>query len=195
MRTHKETCMCASCKSKKGLCYGKNNPNYRGGISTATYNCKEIGCKNKITYVAYYKGNGRCRSCARKQEFAEGRPFSDSHKKAISISKLGSNHPKWAVVGSYYKDRSGYIKEKIDDGKWVAQQKIVVEKYIGRKLLKGEVVHHIDGNKSNNSLDNLYVFSKVGLHTSFTVLVKYNIISPYVIKSNLDDLRWGELND
>ena len=32
---------------------------------------------------------------------------------------------------------------------------LVMEKYLGRKLNKGEVVHHIDGNKTNNDINNL----------------------------------------
>lgn len=31
--------------------------------------------------------------------------------------------------------------------------------HLGRGLLSGEVVHHIDGNKANNNLDNLYLTS------------------------------------
>ncbi len=37
----------------------------------------------------------------------------------------------------------------------VREHVLVVEKHLGRSLRKGEVVHHIDGDKSNNSLDNL----------------------------------------
>ena len=33
--------------------------------------------------------------------------------------------------------------------------RLVMEKFIGRELFSHEVVHHIDGDKSNNSIDNL----------------------------------------
>ncbi len=42
--------------------------------------------------------------------------------------------------------------------------RIVAEEKIGRKLKKGEVVHHIDGNKQNNTPDNLMVFSSQAEH-------------------------------
>ena len=41
-----------------------------------------------------------------------------------------------------------------------------MEKKIGRKLRKGEVVHHKDRNPKNNSLDNLELCSSHGKHSS-----------------------------
>lgn len=38
--------------------------------------------------------------------------------------------------------------------------RIVAEQKLGRKLEKGEIVHHIDGNKRNNSPDNLMVMTQ-----------------------------------
>jgi len=43
------------------------------------------------------------------------------------------------------------------------------ERLLGRKLKKGEVVHHIDGNRRNNSLDNLMVFPNQAEHARFHV--------------------------
>lgn len=45
--------------------------------------------------------------------------------------------------------------------------RIIAEKMLGRKLKKGEVVHHIDGNKTNNNPSNLMVFSSQGEHARF----------------------------
>lgn len=45
-------------------------------------------------------------------------------------------------------------------------QKRVAEKMLGRKLQYGEVVHHIDGNALNNSMDNLKIMLR-GEHSSY----------------------------
>lgn len=47
------------------------------------------------------------------------------------------------------------------------EHRIVAEKILGRKLKKGEVVHHVDGNKRNNSVPNIKVFSSQAEHAKF----------------------------
>lgn len=46
----------------------------------------------------------------------------------------------------------------------VHTHRLVAEKMIGRKLRKGEVVHHMDGNKRNNNPSNLKVFANQAEH-------------------------------
>ena len=42
--------------------------------------------------------------------------------------------------------------------------RVAAEQMLGRPLLPGEVVHHIDGNKKNNATDNLIVFASQSEH-------------------------------
>ena len=45
--------------------------------------------------------------------------------------------------------------------------RVVAEKMLGRSLKRGEVVHHIDGNKRNNSPENLMIFSSQAEHAKW----------------------------
>lgn len=49
----------------------------------------------------------------------------------------------------------GYVKE---NGKH--QHRVVMERILGRPLLKSEIVHHKDRNKKNNSPENLEIMSQ-----------------------------------
>jgi hypothetical protein len=53
---------------------------------------------------------------------------------------------------------SGYLNIRdIKTGKTMQQHRLVMENHLGRRLESWEVVHHIDGNKTNNELSNLVV--------------------------------------
>ena len=47
------------------------------------------------------------------------------------------------------------------NGERIAEHRAVMEDRLGRKLKEGEVVHHIDYNKTNNKTDNLCFSGKV----------------------------------
>lgn len=49
----------------------------------------------------------------------------------------------------------------------VFEHQLKAEEKLGRKLLDGEVVHHIDKNRSDNAYDNLIVFETKADHTAF----------------------------
>jgi len=63
---------------------------------------------------------------------------------------------------------NGYIQIKIEK-KWYPEHRYIIEKFIGRKLLSTEVVHHIDRDKINNSLSNLMIFHNQKAHASFHI--------------------------
>lgn len=46
-----------------------------------------------------------------------------------------------------------------------AEHRVVMEQHVGRKLLKQEVVHHIDQIKTNNKLKNLFLFDCGSCHS------------------------------
>jgi hypothetical protein len=69
-------------------------------------------------------------------------------------------------IGKIIKPKGGYYEVYVrqthshrPEKNWVRQHIIVAENYIGRKLLENEVVHHIDGDKLNNNIENLDICS------------------------------------
>jgi len=84
--------------------------------------------------------------------------------------------------GQYDNPRTGkqYIKKQGDKRYWVyyggrAVHDVIAEKILGRRLQKGEVVHHHDNNGLNNNYSNLLICTR-GYHTSLHEKIKAQAI-------------------
>lgn len=92
-------------------------------------------------------------------------------------------------LGAKLIDASGYVniyrgslsKRKSSD--YELEHRMVMEEALGRDLLNTEIVHHIDGNKLHNLLDNLFLCNSVSHHRK--VHAQLESISMLLVSSEL----------
>ena len=74
-------------------------------------------------------------------------------------SKVGEFNPAYKSVHEPLTMRNGYIKVWVTYGKYELEHRIVMETHLGRKLGRFETVHHINGDKKDNRIENLELMS------------------------------------
>ena len=81
-------------------------------------------------------------------------------RKCMGLATRGDKGHQWK--GGWYERLDGYFARIVErDGKRtsVLQHREVMEKHLDRKLKTSEHVHHLDGDKKNNSIDNPVVLN------------------------------------
>jgi hypothetical protein len=102
------------------------------------------------------------RNCDYCKAFYKGVGFKYCSKKCSEVCMVKEKSPSWK--GGKQIDKSGYIlimnKEHPKARKgYVREHRIVMEDSIGRYLKDDEIVHHINGDKSDNRLSNLEIMT------------------------------------
>jgi len=152
--------------------------------------CPDCGKKRWVRWIVKQNKplSPRCLHCAHKllqQEIRDGiRPkpviTPESHKK-ISEAKMGRKNPMYgrrgAEMGTWKggrRESDGYIQIWVDPDDFfypmaggqgcVPEHRLVMAKSLNRCLLPWEVVHHKDGTRNNNMLENLELITDKRFH-------------------------------
>jgi len=115
------------------------------------------------------------------------------NKARVATSKIRQSNARRLYRDTFYADRlwrsCDYKKYKSKNGYVIAvckyinipEHRLIVMRKLGRKLMSWEHVHHIDGNKLNNNIENLRLLQS-NEHWEFTKLMEENKILRLKIK-------------
>ncbi len=128
-----------------------------------TIKCLVCGKKREVVQSVIFNNKGKF--CSKKCYWKDmiGRP-------AIHPFKDGIESLRWK--GGKYKSRGRWYILKpnhpfVNCSKYMRRSRLVAEKYLGRYLLKEEIIHHINGIKDDDNPENLYLFSSNSEHRKF----------------------------
>ncbi|MEV7034570.1 HNH endonuclease [Streptomyces sp. NPDC093272] len=79
----------------------------------------------------------------------------NGHGMGYCEGHYGSSGGRYVTPGTKYKQRDGYVLIKRENGQIISEHRAVMEEHLGRPLLRGENVHHINGVRDDNRIENL----------------------------------------
>lgn len=126
--------------------------------------------KRKLN-TGFYDKHWLCKCSCGKNTTVRQQSITSGHTKSCGhlIGEYSRNQPKGAGSPSWKGGKhlgDGYVFIYMPDhprakkNGYIREHTVVMEKKIGRYLLPHENVHHIDGNKTNNSPENLELWSR-----------------------------------
>lgn len=133
--------------------------------------CRKCGSTDDLITYPGSKFLGMCRKCMYGER--TGKKFKDREIHEVTHSD--------GYVYLYGYPLRNYRGCKRTDG--VPKHRYVMEQHLGRYLLPGEVVHHIDGNPQNNDISNLALLDDQAAHTKFHRYYKnFGFVAPHLVK-------------
>lgn len=131
-----------------------------------------VECNREISGGKRIAGRGLCHTCYMR------------HRRAGTLEGAGVplKFKPWAI-GERRVDHFGYVNVMMPNRERRHEHRIVMEQSIGRRLLTEETVHHKNGDRSDNRLENLEIWfngQPAGQRVSDLI--------EYVVRNHLSDL-------
>lgn len=107
----------------------------------------------------------------------KGGTMPESAKAAIAKSQTGSGNSVWK--GGRTISAGGYVTILVPDHPYadvngrVKEERLMLEKHLGRHLLPGEVVHHINHDSLDNRLEN-FALMTISNHSKYHSLIRWH---------------------
>ncbi len=142
---------------KVRICKGCGVEFHRSGQNQPQFHSRECWLShqresNKITLT--------CDKCGktfdrwRSQRVGKKHYCSGECRAAGRVYARGKDHPQWKGGGRWIDKFSGYVWFEVG-GKRRLEHRLVMEKHLGRALTRSESVHHINGDRADNRIENL----------------------------------------
>lgn len=123
--------------------------------------CVDCGKPRWVKFIKSQPDSLRCRNCNYKRN-------------AVFLKhQTGDKHPNWK--GGSYRDGDGYIVVKLETQSffypmchtrsYLFEHRLIMARHLGRCLKPKEYVHHKNGIKDDNRIENLELFGSVGEHS------------------------------
>lgn len=86
--------------------------------------------------------------------------------KSRSIHYIGKNNPHWKggrpelYKGRFMVYAPGHPGAKLCNGTYILEYRLIAEKKVGRPLKDDEIVHHVNGDVTDNRLSNLEIMTQ-----------------------------------
>lgn len=107
--------------------------------------------------------NKYCLDCGKKLSRLGHKICKKCEGKHISVKQIGANNPNWnggrIYMGKYILVRFPEHPASSTHRGYILEHRLVIEKHLGRYLNPDEVVHHINGIKDDNRIENLKLLS------------------------------------
>ena len=131
---------------------------------------------NRLLVIAETRKNNQlywlCKCDCGKEKLFLGNSLKTGNTKSCGClykDRTGKKCSQWKGGKSFH---YGYKLILTKNNNYIREHRLVMEKQIGRKLLKDEVVHHINHKKDDNRIENLMLFQNQSKHIKFHSLNK-----------------------